>query len=163
MASNTTIIQLFITIVLLAFFWWLLSNGATTSWVVGLPALAAATWAHRYLYHNSSKQISVIGFIRFIPFFLWESLRGGTDVARRTLMPHMPVKPGFHQYRTKLKTTSARTFFANCVSLLPGTLTADLQEEWLEIHLLTTESDPNAALSRLESVVARVFSNIGDA
>jgi len=27
------------------------------------------------------------GFLRFISFFIWESLRGGFDVARRTLAP----------------------------------------------------------------------------
>lgn len=69
----------------------------------------------------------------------------------------MRIRPGFKRYRTKLKTLSARTFFANCVSLLPGTLAADLQDAWLEIHVLNTDSDPNAELTRLERFVAQIF------
>ncbi len=123
--------------------------------------MAGATWASRRLSKNSGTRISLIGLIRFVPYFLWESLRGGTDVALRTLAPRVRVRPGFCRYRTGLHASSARTFFAYCVSLLPGTLAADLRDEWLEIHVLDTESNFLSELARLERVVAGVFVETG--
>jgi multicomponent Na+:H+ antiporter subunit E len=132
------------------------------SWLFGLPALAGAVWASRRLGSVSDTRLSMRGLLRFIPYFLWESLRGGTDVALRTLAPRVRVQPGFYRYRTDLHASSGRTFFAYCVSLLPGTLTADLQDEWLEIHTLNTEPDPISELARLERLVAGLFTNKGD-
>ena len=150
------------TIIILSGLWWVITNGSVASWFIGLPVIATATWASRRLSRLSGTQISLSGLARFVPFFLWESLRGGVDVALRTLTPRMRIAPGFSRYRTGLKTSSARTLFVNCVSLLPGTLAVDLQDEWLEIHMLDIQLDPNATFARLERVVARLFANTGD-
>ena len=156
-----SILRLSLTTTLLAGLWWLLTNGAMQSWLVGLPFIACAVWTHRLLSKAQEPRISPIGLLLFVPYFLWESLRGGTDVALRTLAPRLRIQPDFRRYRTGLKTLTARTFFANCVSLLPGTLAADLQDEWLEVHVLNTGSDFHRELTRLENVVARLFSENG--
>lgn len=153
---------LFTIVTFLAGLWLLFTNGAMASWLVGLPAISCAAWAYTRLNTSVSIRISTIGLAYFVPFFLWESLRGGADVAFRTLAPRMRVHPAFRSYRTGLKTVSARTFFTYCVSLLPGTLAADLHDEWLEIHLLNSESDPSAELAKLELAVARLFSENGE-
>ena len=142
---------------LLAGVWWVITQGSPASWLIGLPVVAAATWASRRLGRSSKLSISALGMVRFMPFFLRESLRGGADVALRTLAPRMRIQTGFIRYRTHLDNPASLTFFANCVSLLPGTLAADLQDDWLEVHVLNTRSDHQAELSRLESAVARVF------
>jgi multicomponent Na+:H+ antiporter subunit E len=150
------------TVILLAGLWWILTNASVGSWLIGLPALAGATWASARLGTMPGARISLLGLVRFVPYFLWESLRGGTDVALRTLAPRMRVRPGFYRYHTRLHASSARTFFAYCVSLLPGTLTADLQGQWLEIHTLNIDSDLQSELTRLENLVAGLFVDKGD-
>ncbi len=160
--GKDSIINMFFIVILLAGLWWVLTNGSVASWLIGLPALASAAWAHRHLSGLSSPRISLIGLARFLPFFLWQSLRGGADVALRTLAPRMRIHPGFSRYRVGLQTPPARIFFTNCVSLLPGTLAADLQDEWLEVHGLNIESDSNSELTKLERVVARLFAEGGD-
>lgn len=144
---------------LLAFgsLWWLLSGGAPGSWLVGIPAVLAAAWAARRLGIGERWKISASGLLRFLPLFLWESLRGGIDVARRTLSPRLRIQPGFTFYRTGLQQPSARVFFANCVCLLPGTLAADLQRDRLRVHMLDTGLDPQVELQRLERAVALIY------
>jgi multicomponent Na+:H+ antiporter subunit E len=144
-------------LVLLAGLWWLITGGSASAWLIGLPAVALAAWANLRLGELSKRQISLTGSLRFIPFFLWESLHGGVDVAIRTLTPRMPIQPGFVAYQTTLDHASARIFFANCVSLLPGTLAADLKDDRLEIHVLNLASEPQTELNRLERAVARLF------
>lgn len=151
--------EMLLSVMLLAGLWWVLTNGSIASWLIGVPALAGAGWASQRLSGPSSTRISLRGLVRFVPFFFWRSLRGGVDVVLRTLSPVMRIQPGFIRYRTGLKAPAARTFFVNCVSLLPGTLAADLQAEWLEVHVINGESAPNADLARLERVVAGLFAD----
>jgi multicomponent Na+:H+ antiporter subunit E len=149
-----------LTLAALAGLWWLLSDGDPASWIIGLPAVAAAGWSAHRLRSGGASTISASGLLRFLPFFLWESLRGGIDVALRTLAPRMRIHPGFTVYRTRLRRRDARVLFANCVSLLPGTLAADVDGDRLDVHLLDAGSDPAEELRRLELAVARVYPDI---
>lgn len=142
----------------LAAFWWVIAGGAPASWIIGGPAVLAAAWAAGRLGTGAGVRLSIAGLLRFLPFFVWESLRAGVDVALRTLMPRLRVEPGFLRYQTRLRDPAARVFLANCVNLLPGTLAAGLEGDWLNIHILSAEADNEAELRRLELAVARLFS-----
>lgn len=137
--------------------WWLLADGAAGSWLVGVPVVAAATWSVRRLRPAGAGPLSLAGILRFVPFFLVESVRGGVDVALRTLAPHMRISPGFIDYRVGLARLDARTFFSNCVCLLPGTLAVERQEDRLRLHLLDASRDVTGELHRLEEAVARIY------
>ena len=45
----------------------------------------------------------------------------------------------------------------NCISLLPGTLAADLDGDRVVLHLLDTGVDPEPDLRRLEDAIAGLF------
>ena len=154
--------QILLSLSLLIGLWWTISGGDTASWLIGLPVVALAFWTRRRLGGLSETRISVAGLLIFIPFFVWESLRGGLDVALRTLLPRMRIQPGFIHYQCNLQSLQAQTFFTYCVSLLPGTLAADLQDGNLEIHVLNLASDFDTGLSGLERAVARLFMDRGD-
>lgn len=141
----------------LAGLWWLLTGGAPASWVIGLPAVVAAAWVGGRLGGAAGDGLSLRGLLGFLPFFFAESLRGGVQVAVRTLAPRLRVAPGFSVYRVRLRGSRARVFFANCVCLLPGTLAVDLDADRLELHLLISTSDSSTELRRLERAVARVY------
>lgn len=142
----------------LAALWWVIAGGAPGSWIVGGPAVLAAAWAVGRLGTGAGVRLSMAGLLRFLPFFIWESLRGGVDVALRTLAPRPRVKPGFLRYQTRLRDPAARVFLANCVSLLPGTLAAELEADRLSVHTLCAEADNEAELRRLELAIAGLFS-----
>ena len=146
---------------LFAGLWWVISGGSSGSWLIGLLAVALAVWASRRLHRPSGVRISGLGLLKFAPFFLWESLRGGIDVALRTLSPRMRIEPGFLRYRTQLQSEPARILFANCVSLLPGTLASDLRQDWLEIHSLNLADDPQRELVRLERMIEQLMESAG--
>jgi multicomponent Na+:H+ antiporter subunit E len=142
---------------LLAALWWVIAGGAADSWLIGVPAVLAAAWAAERLGRGPAAGVSPAGLLRFAPFFLWESLRGGIDVARRTLGWRLRIRPSFTEYRVRLRHPTARVFFANSVSLLPGTLSADLTGDRVKVHLLADDTDAQADLARLEQAVARLF------
>lgn len=142
----------------LAALWWVIAGGAPASWIVGGPAVLAAAWAVGRLGTGAGIRFSITGLLRFLPFFIWESLRAGVDVGLRTLALRLRVNPGFLRYQTRLREPAARVFLANCVNLLPGTLAAELEADWLVVHVLSAEGDNEAELRRLELAVARLFS-----
>ena len=141
--------------VLFALLWWILTEGATNSWLVGVPVVLLAVLASEVLLPGVSW--SLPGAVRFVPFFLWHSLYGGVDVARRALHPRLPISPELFDYRWRLPPGLPRVFMANTVSLLPGTLSAELDEEHLRVHVLDQTGTFVSGLAVVEARVARLF------
>lgn len=136
--------------------WWVLTNGVAHSWVVGIPVVVLATWVST-AWAPAFPMIHPLGALRFLPFFLWESWRGGLDVARRVVRPSLPVRPGLLTYQIQLPAGPARLVMVNTVSLLPGTLSVALQNNRLTLHVLDTDLPVHEELAALERRVARLF------
>jgi len=143
--------------VTLAGLWWLITQGRIDAWLVGLPAVALASWASVRLSGHAATRLSFAGLPAFVALFLFESVRGGLDVARRTLGPELRIAPGFHRYRLHISHPPARVLLINCIGLLPGTLAADLDGDYAELHLLDEGDNPDSQLLRLEQAIARLF------
>lgn len=137
--------------------WWVMTRGEPASWVVGLPAVVAATLVSMTLLPTFSWRWQVRGAARFLGYFLWHACIGGLDVAWRALHPRLPLAPGMYTYTLRLPVGPAQTFLVNTVSLLPGTLSATLQENHLTLHALDTNKPILAQLRHLEEVIASLF------
>ena len=132
---------------LFSLMWWVLTDGAIDSWPVGVPVVLISTLVSVKLMPPLSW--SLRGMVVFIPYFFWHSIRGGVDVARRALHPQLPISPGLFDYRFRLPPGLPRVFMANTVSLLPGTLSVELEEEILRVHVLDETRAINEELSAL--------------
>ncbi len=153
----TTRPNVLIRALVLALLWWIITQGRTDAWLIGLPAVALAAMASVHLGPATLPRLSLSGLAGFIVLFLRESLLGGLDVARRTLAPHLRIQPGFRSYRLRLSEPSARVLMTNCISLLPGTLAARLDGDRVELHLLDESMDPEPELLRLEQAIAHTL------
>jgi multicomponent Na+:H+ antiporter subunit E len=128
--------RFFLRILFFSSVWFALTGVDITSWVVGVPAVLIASGLSLMLAPPSQYRISLVGVCRFIPFFLRQSLHGGIDVMRRALSFRQLLDPGLVSYTTFLPEGSARILFANTISLLPGTLSAELDGNSVTIHTL---------------------------
>ena len=140
---------------LFALLWWTLTEGAMNSWLVGVPVVVLAVLASAALLPPTSWSLS--GIARFVPFFLWHSLRGGVDVARRALDPRLPISPGLFDHRWRLPPGLPRVLMANTVSLLPGTLSVELTDRFLRVHVLDRTGAFRSELTVVEARVAGLF------
>ena len=136
----------------LALLWWILTDGATDSWPIGLPVVLLALWVSVKIMPAASW--SLTGIARFVPFFLWHSLRAGVDVAGRALRPRLPISPALIDWPWSLPPGLPRVLMANTVSLLPGTLSAQLNDACLRVHVLDDSSDHQSELRAIETRVA---------
>ncbi|WP_198265234.1 Na+/H+ antiporter subunit E [sulfur-oxidizing endosymbiont of Gigantopelta aegis] len=141
--------------VFFSFLWLILTEGVISSLLVGIPVVLLATWSSVLLLPPIT--LSLLGILKFIPFFLWHSLLGGVDTARRVLRFRMQISPGMHDYPWSLPPGMPRVFMANTVSLFPGTMSAELTEDYLRVHVLDDSSDFISELRAVEQSVAILF------
>lgn len=146
-----------IRLLLFAGLWWIIVQGRAEAWLIGVPAVVLATMASIHLSGHGLPRVSLTNLPGFVALFLRQSISGGFDVARRTLRPNLLIQPGFRHYRLHLDHPQGRVLLVNCISLLPGTLSADLEGDQVELHLLDNRIDPEPDLLRLELAVARLF------
>ena len=137
--------------------WFVISRGDNASWIVGLPCVVLAVIAINRL-HTRDKWTIRAGLLPgFIVWFLWNSFRGGVDVALRALKPRLSLQPGFLRYPLRIPQGHARLLLINAVSLLPGTLSADIEGDELVLHCLDTGADIIAETDYAEQRVAILF------
>lgn len=93
-------------------------------------------------------------FIIYIPFFIWYMFKANIDVAYRVLHPERPIKPGIVKIRTTLKTNIAKVFLANSITLTPGTMTCEIDDDYLYIHWIWVQS---SEIEEASKIIARDF------
>ncbi len=136
--------------------WWAFTEGSWKEWGVGIAVVVAATLASFHLLPLRSWRWSLTGLLLFVPYFLWQSLMGGLDVAWRALHPRMPLKTALLNYTVRLPGDLPRVFLAWTVSLLPGTASVWLQGNRLTVHVLNDE-DFEPRMRVVEDRIARIF------
>jgi len=145
---------------LFSLLWWALTDGTAGSWWIGVPAVACTSIV-------SVALVPPVGLVwrevmGFIPFFLWYSLKGGVDVAWRAFHPRMPITPELIEYLLRLPQGLPQVMLVNIVSLLPGTLSADLDRRVLKVHVLGGMGDFLPELEALEQRVRRMWGRTTD-
>lgn len=125
--------------------------------LVGAFACAAATWLSLRLLPPSRSGIRLAVLLGLLPHFIWESIRGGFDVAKRAFSPRMPLKPGFIECPVGFAPGLARNTFACITSLMPGTVAVADCEGGLLFHCLDTEQAVVEQLSAEQRLLARAF------
>jgi multicomponent Na+:H+ antiporter subunit E len=155
--TNNMISTVLRRIVLFALFWWLLNTTDTASWIIGVPAIVIALLVSLKLSPPRPWRWRLLPVIRFLPVFIWESIRGGIDVSLRVLRPAMPLHPAIVEYEITLPKGLPQLLMLNVVSLLPGTLSADLRGHRLILHVLDRNTPFESDLQRTEKHIAGIF------
>ena len=142
--------------ILFILIWWALTDGATTSWWIGAPAILIAVGTSLMLL----PPIPFVWyeFLKFLPFFFINSILGGIDVAWRAFHPNMPIDPDIIDYPTLLPPGLPQMFMANTINLLPGTLSTTLDQNVLKVHVLNKQKEYLTELKTVEKNVAQMFS-----
>jgi multicomponent Na+:H+ antiporter subunit E len=82
---------------------------------------------------------AVILFPAYLVYLFYEMARANIDVAYRVITGR--IKPGIVRIKPKLETDLGRTFLANSITLTPGTLSVDIDDETgdLFIHWINVQ------------------------
>lgn len=158
-SPRTLIIAFIVRLAFVLLLWWVLTEGDLYRWWFGVLVAAAAAGASMRLRPPAGVRVRVIPILRFVPHFLWHSVLGGTDVARRVVLRNMPLEPAFIEYPLELQPGPARLWLVAMISLMPGTLSCHLEENTLEIHALDRSMEVDRVVRELERHIARIFAD----
>ena len=81
-----------------------------------------------------------------LAYFAWlfvEIVKANLTVVKAVLSPELGVSPTLTRIPTPQKTDIGRVMFANSITLTPGTVSVDVQDDHILVHALLSEmSDP---------------------
>jgi multisubunit Na+/H+ antiporter MnhE subunit len=145
-------------------FYFVLAGGVDTFEVVtgvATAGLVAATFRRVTFATPPSPLRSgrrVVRWCLYVPYLLWEVAKANLAIAGIVLHPRLPIDPKLVSYPTSLRGELALTTFANSVTLTPGTLTVDVEDDGsLLVHTLTGDSRADLLEGSLERAVQFVF------
>jgi len=103
-------------------------------------------------------------FLYYLPLFIWECIKANIDVAYRVSHPDLPINPGIVKVKTTLKSETGLTFLANSITLTPGTLSVDIDQEkgflyvhWINVKDKDIEKATEIIVERFEKILGRIF------
>ncbi len=148
--------------ILLFIFWLILSASLMAADLVlgAISSAVAACFAVLALGRALDNGFTLPVLLR-LPFFgaalVWEIIKANIDVAMIILNPHLPIDPRVTSYRTFLRGDLQKTFFADSITLTPGTVTLEVDGDILRVHCLAAHHEEGLHEGRLERMVAWLF------
>jgi multicomponent Na+:H+ antiporter subunit E len=102
----------------------------------------------------------ILCFVRilaYIPWLLYQIIIANLRVAYLVLNPRMPINPHFLFFGTGLRRSISLVTLANSITLTPGTVTVDLKEGSLLVHVLEPRVAQKPLLGRVQNKVGAIF------
>ena len=104
----------------------------------------------------------ILWFLAYLPYLAFAIVKANLQVARIVVDPALPIRPGIVRVRTRLKSRIGRLALANSITLTPGTLSVDIQDDELFIHWIVVESDDlegatRAIVADFERYLEKIF------
>lgn len=84
----------------------------------------------------SSRTIgSILKFtLLYIPLFIFKLLQSNLQLAKTLLSPSLHINPGIVRVKTNISNDVGKFVLANSITLTPGTITLDVEDDVLYVH-----------------------------
>ena len=105
-----------------------------TQRLVALPPRIGA------LDHAPTTGVVWVRVVLYIPWLAWQVILSSIHIATVVLHPRLPIAPRIFRISGGLPHTLARLTLANSITLTPGTVTVDVQDDKFVVHALTEAS-----------------------
>lgn len=97
------------------------------------------------------------GLSFYIPWLLWQIVVSSVQVAYVVLHPRCPIDPALLRFKTKLNNVSSRVILGNSITLTPGTITLEIEEDEFLVHALMDISCTGIIDGTLPGQVAKLY------
>ncbi len=140
---------------------WLLLSGHYTPLFLSLGGLSVllVVWVLRRMDRvdgePSFPRLS-LSLVHYGLWLLWSVVKANVDVARRVWDPELPIHPRWSRLDTQLSSNMEKAFYANCITLVPGTLTTDVREDHFMVHSLSEEGIEELKTGMMERRIRRL-------
>ncbi len=141
--------------------WLILSaNLQMANIVVGLVISFSISLLYTKLFAKEDKfeMINPFWFFVYILVLAKNLITSNLQIAKRVLSKDMKLAPQIVEVKTELKSEWKKLLLANSITLTPGTLTLDIKDDTLEIHIIEFRDgyDKNEITREFEQVIAKI-------
>jgi len=102
--------------------------------------------------------------LAYVPAYIWAEIKAHASVIYFILHPKMPIKPGIVRVPTDLRTDFGITGLADSITMTPGTLSVEVDEEkpclyvhWINVKTVEPEQTKAGIAKPFERFLMRVF------
>lgn len=155
----------FILTSLIMFAFWIILSGEFSPLLLGSGAVASLLVA--YLSHDLligqvdvGKKVRDMGrFLKYLPWLFWQIILANLDLVYRVLHPKMPIDPGFITFKNDCETEIGMTTLANSITLTPGTVTVDVNDQEFIVHAIARGPAEGLLAGEMMNRVKRIGAN----
>ena len=111
-------------------------------------ALIAAVLVSRYLpiHIGALNPVRIAKAIIYLPVFFWKMIEANLKLALIVIRPSLPIAPSIVRGTSGLKSGEGKLFLTSSITLTPGTLTVDVDEDEVRVA-----AGPDGALLRVDA------------
>ncbi len=146
---------------ILLFTIWLIfsSNFEFANIVVGIIVSFSISLLYIKLFkHKEFEFISPFWFSVYLYILLKNLILSNIKISKRILSKDMKLKPAIVGVKTELKSDWKKLLLANSITLTPGTLTLDVKDNMLYIHIIEYDESMNKEdiTKEFEDIIAKI-------
>jgi multicomponent Na+:H+ antiporter subunit E len=93
----------------------------------------------------------------YVVWLVGRIVPAGIQVAYYVLHPRLPIDPGVLRFHTSLRSPIARTILANSITLVPGTMTLEVDGDEFAVHALVPSAANDLIAATLQNRIADIF------
>lgn len=93
--------------------------------------------------------------LHYLGDFMIALIKANFELALRVLTPSLPIRPQMVEVRTRLKSPLGKMLLANTITLTPGTLTVDVDDDLLLVHWVYCP--PGLDIQQVTDIIAGSF------
>jgi multicomponent Na+:H+ antiporter subunit E len=137
----------------------LTSNVQLFNIIVGLGVSFSIALLYVKLFtHKAFEFISPVWFAVYLYVLLKNLILSNIQISRRILRPDMKLSPAIVAVKTNLESDWKKLLLANSITLTPGTLTLDIKDDILFIHVIEYDKDSikENITKEFEDVIAKI-------
>ena len=154
-------VRFLVTWVILALFWIALSGHYDAVHLTfGLVSVTLVSWiSHRHIAAGArvgDEALCLVRLAAYLPWLLWQIALANVDVLLRVLGIR-PVDPRLIRFKPDLENDFGRVAMANSITLTPGTVTVDVEEDGsFIVHAVSPDAARGVLTGAMERRVKRV-------
>jgi multicomponent Na+:H+ antiporter subunit E len=143
------------------FLFWLVLSGHYTAFLLAAgigSALLVAMFARRMevVDREGHPIYLTINALIYLPWLVKEIVKAAWDVSKIILNPRLPISPTLVRFKPSQRSTVGLVTHANSITLTPGTITVEAEEDEFLVHALTRSGAAGVVDSEMDRRVRRM-------
>ena len=146
---------------ILLFFMWLVLTSSlhVDNILVGIAVSFSIALLYTKMFtHHKFEFINPVYFLVYLFILLKNLILSNLQISKRILSKDMKLSPAIVSVKTNLKSDWKKLLLANSITLTPGTLTLDIKDDMLFIHVIEYDEGSNKEniIKEFEDIIAKI-------